>query len=462
MILPANLFPRLSLSRAKAFSKISTLAAALFLVAAAPLQTSAQTTRCTVPVCDVPALLQALEAGSSGDRATTLGNLYHQNRGRSDVPSLKNIHQFSALTYALSKRLGDPENVLAWSVYLRETALSGLLRFAPFDHSDTLAWYLETATIPELSQDRQVRLRYETLQRWRVGVAGIVDATMAHEVSSFLQSALTASRGWGDDEYVLREGLVALDLLNVQLSRLYPQYEGVFAVTASCQPRLADCDSVDLASDRLVIMNSISNDGLLTGVSSRRTNPPNFLHNRASIEDQGLRVRSTSDRLSSSQRPSEIQVDLDGDNQDVQAVLLTSRYPGSLHLQGRLLFSPLQFYVDEGLRGQSPVVTGQFTGKLENENARLIVRRKQDGTMIATIFLGSDAERFDFSTGDYVEHRGVLNLVGFGRQFYHPTKMVLAYRQGNNGQYGWTGAWFTITGELRTASFNRTGEIDRP
>ena len=419
--------------------------------------------QCDVPVCDIPGTISTLEKGTSDTRATFLGELYQKTRGLSNVNSLKNLHEFSKLSYEVQKKAQDPDNVLAWSVFLRESSISGLFKFEQFELNEFKALYQETFDIPDLAIDRQVRVRFDVYQRWRAQINTIMDVKAIYDLYAFISFAQQLSDTNKDEDYVIREAVGILDLLGKRLSYLYPSYEGVFEIKTFCNPDAASCAVPDLSVDHVTLLNSITDMGIFSGYYNTKDNFQSYMFARATLEKFGTKVYSASDLISTNGRPSESYVLLDN-AQNAKGYIVSSRYSGSLHFEGKVVYTPIKFYTDEGLENQKPVITGKFTGTFGDKKAVMIIRQKKNLALMATMLAGTDNDGllFDFTNGEYVAHRGLINLVGFPSQKLEPFKLNIAYRKDAKGNYRWTGGYFTISGHYMQVEFTRTNDIDLP
>jgi hypothetical protein len=444
---------------------MAVLAASTFnLASPSAAAAAAAASDCQVPICDFNETLKRLEGMNLEERSNFLGALYNEYRGTSELAPLRNLREFGRLSYALSKRLNDPTAVLSWSVYLRESAIYGLLRSAPLDLAEDKSMIDEIATIPELSKDRQMRIRYDTLLRWRAEVPTILDLQLVYDLFDFVGYITKASQSAKDEDYVLREASTVVDFLGNRISYLNPAYEGVYEIRASCLPEAKACEGADMKADRLVLMNSISDLGIFTTLVNAPSSITSFLFNKTLLEDAGLQARANSEVLSVSGRPSRLLARFDRATQNVRGQVLTSRYTGTLDFTGRILFSPVKYYMDEGAPSAPAPIPGQYEGRIGDKKVRLIVRQKDEKILIASAFTmingSSEPMVWDFTIGEYVAHRGVLNLVGFGSTRMSPFKLVLAYRRGTDGKNHWVGGYFSLLGKFEEASFDRTGEVD--
>jgi hypothetical protein len=428
------------------------------------LITFTQAFSCDVPVCDIAGTIATLEKSSVESRATFLGDLYQKTKSLNNVLTLRNLHEFSKLSYELQKKLQDPDNIVAWSVFLRENSIYGLLKFAPFDVEDMKSLYQETFEFADLTIDRQLRIRFDVFERWKAQIGTIMDTKVVYNLYDFISFAQRESENAKDEEYVLREAVFVLDLLGKRLSYLYPSYEGVFEIKTSCVPDPDSCGSVDLSADRLTMLNSITDLGIFGAIYNSHNSALSYMFYRSVIESFGTRIYTLSEILATTGRPSELYVQLLNDKQDIAGYVVSPRYTGSLHYEGKIIYSPLKFYGDEGLENEKPVITGKFEGLFGDKKAVIIIRQKKNKALMASMVAGcvGDGLSFDFTTGEYVSHRGIINLVGFPLQKTEPYKLNLAYRKDANGIYRWSGGFFTITGKFEKVEFVRSADIDQP
>ena len=280
---------------------------------------------------------------------------------------------------------------------------------------------------------------------------------------SFISYANQLSEENKDEDYILREAVTTLDLLGKRLSYLYPSYEGVFDIKTFCVPDAKQCGQGDLGADRLTFLNSITDLGIFSGLFNNRNGEQHFMFYRTVIESFGTRLYTVSEILSTSGRPSELYVKLD-DKQNIKGYVVSSRYPGTLRFEGTPLYSPIKFYVDEGVEQAKPIITGKFEGLMGDKKASIIIRQKKNKALIASMQVGnlSNGMTFDFTNGEFIEHRGIINLVGFPGQKVEPSKINIAYRKNANGEYRWTGGYFSISGKYTKIEFKRSAEIDQP
>lgn len=418
---------------------------------------------CDVPICDIPKTIAELKEGTVESRANFLGDLFQKVKSLTNISGLQNIHKFSKLSYDLQKELKDPENILAWSLFLRELSIYNLLRLAPFELEEMKALYTESFEIPELSSDRQIHIRFDTLQRWRVQIGTIMDTKLIFNLYTFISFAQNKSETNKDEDYVLREIINILDILGKRLSYLYPSYEGVFEIKTRCFPDAPDCELSDLSSNRITLLNSITDLGIFSALFDSKDGTPSYMFYKSVIESFGTSIYTLSEVLTTTGRPSELYIQLNN-TQDIKGYVLSSRYAGILRFEGKIIYSPIKFYTDEGSGNEKPIVTGKFEGKLGDQKATIIIRQKRNKTLMASMALGDQKDNINlnFTTGEFVEHRGIINLVGFPSQKLEPYKLNIAYRKSADGKYHWSGGFFSINGHFQKAEFIRSAEIDQP
>lgn len=436
-----------------------------FLITFPNITFAAPSVNCGLPVCDINQTIADLQKGTVEQRAQFLGNLYQQYRGTSDVKALQNIHDFSIRSYDLQKQLKDPANVLDWSIFLRELAIDGLLRFVDFDKTLFIQLYTETTLIPEFNKDRQQRVRYNSLQRWQLVIPTILDLNYVYGLYDYLNAALTISKQQNDEDYIQRQIAYDIDALGKQLSYLYPLYEGVYNVQIQCSPSADKCSPGDLLIDKIVVMNSFSDMGIFIGAAAQKNNIQNFLFYKSELGNSGTSLHSQSDVLVMGIRPAESFLRIDSKTQEISGSFLTSQYSGSLRFTGKVAYSPLHFYVDEGPGTDPYQVLGQFEGTIGNQKAKMIIRQRKDKTLFATCYVGEQDSllKIDFSAGEFIQHRGIIELIGFGTAKLAPYKLLLAYRMDPTKKtYHWTGSYFSMNGTFSEAEFIRTGDVDTP
>jgi hypothetical protein len=433
---------------------------------------------CYVPVCDIPGTIQALKVKTTDDRQMFLSDLYQAQVNAKDAAVLRNLHDFGFEAYKLAQELNDPKVILKWAADIRQIG-QGLLTYADFHKDEFIATYKETATIPELTIASQQRVRFSALYRWKLEVPVLFDIKTVYEVYDYISAASALSKKLNDEDYIIREANMVLELLSARVSYLYPLYEGVFAIKANCIPVATDCEQKDTHSDRLVVMNSLTDLDVYTslaisketsflssiGVTSEGKTPEiNFLFVKSLLEKNGTALYSKSDVLTVGVRPSEIKADFSG-NQDVVGNAVTTRNTGALNFAGSVVFSPLKYYVDQlpELLAQQPI-TGEFVGRLGEYPVRLIIRQRVDKTLMATAFVvlnkkTAEVTKIDFTMGQYVSHRQLINLTGVGQVHFTPYKMTAAYRLGADQKLHWFGGFYSATGYVKDVAFDYVGPV---
>lgn len=435
---------------------------------------------CQVPVCDIPATIQSLKTKSAEDRQTFYSELYQAQVNSRDAAVLRNLHDFGSSAYALSQEMNDPKIVFQWVANIRQLG-QGLLTYADFRKEEFISTYNETASIPELSRDSQQRVRFSALYRWKIEVPLLLDIKTVYEVYDYITSAAALSKKLNDEDYIIREASTVLELLSARVSYLYPLYEGVFEIKANCVPVATDCEQKDTHSDRLVVMNSLTDLDVYTALSiskqttflssigeavdGNKSNETNFLFVKSLLEKNATLLYSKSDILTSGTRPSEIKIAFAG-NQDVVGSAVTSRNVGALNFSGSVIFSPLKYYVDE-VPAESSLdhpITGEFLGQIGEYPVRLIIRQRVDKTLMATAFFTlnkqtSEVKKIDFSMGSFTPHRQLINLTGAGSAFFTPYKMTVAYRKGSDQKLHWYGGFYSVTGYFKDVTFDYVGPV---
>jgi hypothetical protein len=418
---------------------------------------------CDLPVCDIPGTIARLEKVPLDERSNFLRDLYNKYRLSAKPEALQNLHDFSIQSGKLQKHVGDPENVVAWSIYIRETSIYGLLKHAPFNLELMKSLYDESFKIPELNIERQMRIRFDSYQRWRAQINSIMDTDLVYSLYAFLDFAKQQSEEFQDDDYLIREANSVLEIAGRRLSYLYPNYEGVYDIKATCSPTPADCGNVDLKEDKLVFMHSTYDIGIYSALYSQTYKTLSYMFNRTAIESFGTKLYSLSDIANPLGRPSEIYANLTRD-QKVKGYVISSRFSGTLHFEGKIIYSPIAFYVDEGTKGKNPIVPGKYKGKMGDKEVSMIIRVKKGKSLMATLWVDEPSGfLIDFSNGEFIEHRGIVNLVGMTPQKAEPYKINLAYRENpETNEYRWIGGFFTTSGKFESLELKKVSEIDIP
>lgn len=425
---------------------------------------------CQVPVCDIAAAIEDLKTKTSDDRAEFYSDLYKENLNSKDAAVLRNLRAFGTEAYKLAKDLNDPKHVTKWAADVRQIG-QALLTYAGFQKDEFISAYIETASIPELSRDSQQRVRFSALFRWKTEIPLMFEVQTIYEVYDYIQKASDLSRELNDEDYILREAQMALESLSARISYLYPMYEGVYSVKTKCNAVIVDCSDKDVQSDRLVVFNSIndyeimaaltvSTDFTFTTAIGENPHGINFLFLKSFIKNNGTSLYSKSDILYIGERPSEIQANFSA-KQEVTGSVVTSRYTGALNFSGKVVFSPLKYYTDDvpAQAGAQPI-TGEFVGTFGPEKMRLIIRQRLDKTLMATAFIGhTEMRKIDFSMGQFVSHRQLINLTGMGMQRFTPYKMTVACRMGTDNKIHWTGGFYSVTGFFTETTFNYVGPV---
>lgn len=435
---------------------------------------------CQVPVCDIAATIQTLRTKTVDERQGFLSDLYQAQVNAKDPAALRNLHDFGFEAYKLVIDLKDPKVVVKWAADIRQLG-QGLLSYADFRKDEFIATYNETATIPELSRDSQQRVRFAALYRWKLEVPVLFDIKTVYEIYDYITVASELSKKLNDEDYILREAATVLELLSARVSYLYPLYEGVFDIKANCVPATTDCDQKDTHSDRLVVMNSLTDLEIYSALSiSKQTNflssigetadggknpEVNFLFIKSLLQKNATSLYSKSDVLALDTRPSEIKVLFAG-NQDVAGSAVTSRNVGALNFTGSVAFSPLKYYVDEvpaEALADHPIA-GEFRGSVGDYPVRLIIRQRVDKTLMATAFITlnkktAEVKKIDFSMGQFVPHRQLIHLTGVGQINFTPYKMTAAYRVGADQKLHWVGGFYSVTGYVKEVTFDYVGPV---
>lgn len=432
---------------------------------------------CAVPVCDIAATIQDLKTKTQDQRQAFLSDLYQAQVATKDAASLRNLRAFGAEAYKLTKELNDPKHVIQWAANVRQLG-QGLLFYADFNKEEFISTYSESATLPELSRDSQQRVRFFALTRWKIEVPLLLDIKTVYEVYDYVSAASQLSINLNDEDYIIREATIVLELLSARVSYLYPLYEGVFTVNAHCAPVAEQCEQKDLHSDRLVVMNSLTDldvyasltiskhTTLESAIGDKATADQgeiNFLFVKSLLENNGTSLYSKSDVLSVGVRPSEVKVSFAA-NQNIRGSAVTSRNAGALNFIGNVVFSPLKFYVDQvpATKQQQPI-TGEFTGRFGEQPLRVIIRQRVDKSLMASAFITinkqGEVKKIDFSMGEFIPHRQLISLTGVGQADFKPYKIAMAYRETADHKLVWTGAFYSATGFLRDVILTYAGPV---
>lgn len=430
---------------------------------------------CQVPVCDIVATINELKTKSIDERHQFYSDLYNNNINATDAAVLRNLNAFGVQAYKLSKDMNDPKGTITWAATVRQLG-QGLLTYASFQKTEFINTYTESAVMPELTRTGQQRVRYSALYRWRTEVAVMFNVNEVYAVYDYVQKAADYSRQINDEEYILREGQAVLELLSSRITYLFPLYEGVFAIATKCNLQVGQCTAKDVASDRLVVLNTLNDYELASSLAissqadflyaigqyhdddvSHETKGINFLFVNSTIKNNGTNLYSKSDVLYVGDRPAEIKVAFNN-AQDLNGSAVTSRYVGALSFAGKVIFTPLKYYTDEvPLQAGEQPLTGEFKGKFGNEPMRLIIRQRVDGTYMASAFVNEQA--IDFSMGQFVTHRQLMNLTGLGMRNFTPYKLTIAYRMGADKQMHWFGGFYSVNGFFAEVALDYVGPV---
>lgn len=423
---------------------------------------------CHVPVCDIPSTIQDLKTKTSDERSAFYSDIYQTNLNSKNANVLRNLNAFGAEAYKLSKDLNDPKITVKWAADVRQLG-QNLLTYAEFQKIEFINTYLESASMPELTRDSQQRIRFAALNRWRTEVPLLFQVNTIYEVYEYIQRAANFSHEINDEDYLLREAQVILDLLSSRITYLHPSYDGVYSIKTTCNYLVGQCSDKDLSSDRLVVFDSLTDYQIYASLaissqidfahaiglyhstdSSHETEGVNFLFYRSSVKNNGTELYSKSDILYVGDRPAEIKSTFSS-SQNVSGSAVTSRYVGALNFTGNVIFSPLKYYTDRVpiVLSKDPI-EGEYAGKFGKNNMRLIIRQRVDKTYMASAFVGnnnnSEFEPVDFTMGNFVAHRQLINLTGVGRVRFTPYKIAMARRLGEDNKTHWYGGFYSING----------------
>lgn len=436
---------------------------------------------CHVPVCDIAATIQDLKTKSADERSAFYSDLYQTNLNSKSADVLRNLNVFGAQAYKLSKDLNDPKITIKWAADVRQIG-QNLLTYADFQKTEFTNTYIESASMPELTRDSQQRIRYAALFRWRTQVPLIFQINTVYEVYDYVQRAAVFSQEINDEDYILREAQVVLDLLSARISYLHPLYEGVYSIKTTCNHFIGQCSDKDLASDRLVVMDSLTDYQIHASMAissrmdfahaiglysdtepSHETEGINFLFYRSVLKNNGTELYSKSDILYVGDRPAEIKATF-SPSQYVSGSAVTSRYIGALNFTGNVIFSPLKYYMDKvPFQLSKDPIEGEYSGKFGKNNMRLIIRQRVDKTLMASAFVGnednSESETVDFTMGQYVAHRQLINLTGIGRIHFTPYKIVMAHRLGADNKLHWFGGFYSVNGFYSEIALDYVGPV---
>ena len=436
---------------------------------------------CLVPVCDITATIADLKTKNSDQRSAFYADLYQNNLNSKDQAVLRNLNAFGVQAYKLSKDVNDPKVTVKWAADVRQIG-QGLLTHAPFQKTEFINTYVESASMPELTRDSQQRVRYAALFRWKTVIPVMFNVNEIYAVYDYVQKAADFSISIGDEDYLNREATSVLELLSARISYLFPLYEGVYAIKTTCNKLVGQCSAKDLAGDRLVVMDSLTDHLIVASLAisseisfdyaignyndtnpSHETDGINFLFYKSFVKNNGTELYSKSDVLYVGDRPAEIKFTVN-QIQDVSGSAVTSRYVGALNYAGKVIFSPLKYYTDEvPLQAGEQSIVGEFAGKFGTHNMRLIIRQKADKTLMASAFVdmndNDNYEKFDFSTGNFVTHRQLINLTGVGMINYTPYKIAMAYRFGADGKLHWFGGFYSVNGMYSEIMLDYVGPV---
>lgn len=428
---------------------------------------------CAVPVCDVPARLQALRAMAKNDRAkeilTEFRALAEGNARSSSAALWTNLLEYSRGARDLTLELQDEDYVVRETQNLLEISLLGVHKFGPLTLPNLVGTYREMKT-----------RRFDALSFW-----DSVDRNDRYdEVSTiigFLSEARKISAASGDPDWMLRKIEDLLSLASRRLSALDPIAEGMYEISfepAEAPPSggvSVHCPSVSALPDRLLIGNSMTSDGIVAEFMLHDINFAFFKNVVFTGDLEALRSSSISFSTASV-----FSMRLKKETGIVEGLFRNTRYACTYKFSGHRTQTP-GLWLRDGAVANAPElkeILGVYEATIHNATypdeslkGTLVLREYQQpgGLSIAASFF-TDTMVQDFGYGYLVQPRGFL-ILNSTRGEQTLVRWHLAYRPDAQGVMGWHGFLMSfLNGRVNEISMHRLrglndtddGLIDHP
>jgi hypothetical protein len=392
---------------------------------------------CSLPVCDIPAAIAALQTDTENQRYVTVNTIRLANKNAVDPAVLQNLMDFGKAAENLFVSIKEEDWLIREADTLYRFAVDGLAKYArPVSSANLIQLYglLNTE-----------ELRYDVLLYWTTQIQTSNSTNDIQQIMTFAKQAVVVSLADQDDDYVGRQAETVLTDGTDRYAQLHPFYEGVFKIDLKCS---ADSSVVPCPQDfvqgfhRLVILDSQDTAyGLRVSLVSDVSDASiGFDH---AVFDAG---RSS---ITSSTQPYEevgaardIELTIDPATGKIQGSYEDTQYPGKFLFQGTAIA-----YVGQELNTPPPSVLdvnqilGSYRGRIGNTQGTLVVKMLAQDRLAASFIATETVNngdglipliKLDFQLGRWLPNQGLLMLVGVVSETQQQVKLALAFRANND------------------------------
>jgi hypothetical protein len=320
---------------------------------------------CGVPVCDIPAAIDALKAATEGARFQTLTNYRKAYKNSTDLATLHNLADFALKAVDMLKEV--TANVSGQEYLVREAQglyadmVMGLAKYSPLNGGELAGYYQQIA-----GEDS----RYAILIYWHGRIKDFDDKDALLQLLDFFGRAEKISRDAHDSDYLAREAHADQDTITSRLVQLYPYFEGTYKITVKCT--IASGESApaycqDGFIDHLVIMDTMGGAGIQVSLSNAASNTLMYAFNNVVLSEGGSVFEGQG---SPSGVLSQIHLELDRSTGTVTGTVRNSDSLSTLQLEGKLDASPTAVYDFEARAAkQAPLKAEALSGLYKGQYA---------------------------------------------------------------------------------------------
>lgn len=414
----------------------------------------AQAQDCTLPVCDIPAKVEQLKAGTQNERFVYIKDLRTQYRGETNPINLKNINAFSIEAKQAFLSINEEAWVIREVQGLQNAAVVGLIKYDKVETTydangkNNLMRYFDYVTDEGSA--------FDVLTYWSEKVQKLENIDEVKAIINFAEYAKAWAVSTNQEPYIAREADKIIVVGGKNISRLFPAHEGTYKVKITCVPTPKDCGSLVKTLTYMSIFDSLGERGLVVNIADSVIDAPIYTYTSALLTKAGTHIRGVSSAATPNTRVSELNLDIDFKTGNITGVLQDFGYTGEMHIEATPIRRVTKYYADEGPTRAMTVseTLGRYEGTFSTiQNCTLVVNRYSTGEIIALLQLG-DAGTLQFHTGVFNETHGVLSFVGTTPNM-GDRKLILAFRKDKKGKEMLTGFMMTTNPRSPEALFYR-------
>lgn len=361
---------------------------------------------CAVAVCNIPAEIEKLRAEPQGQRFQEIVDLRANYKNEAKPAVLQNLLDFANQAGALFTQLNEADWLIREAKNLANDVLLKLAKFSDLQPGVLAGYY---------SQLNGETARFETITYWEAKIGDYEDQNQLLALGAFFKAAEQISTRAQDPDYLAREALHSEDLVTQRLVEIYPYFEGVYQIEVGCAGAgVANPACGTLPVDRLVIMNSLSDDGIIISLVNHGAGQAEYRFTNALITDAGSTIEAVGQPTGA---VSKLHLELARETGELKGWLQSGDSVSSLQIHGRILQTPASVFADQEKNSTAApipldMLTHEYHGTFDDSAFSLLIRPIDETHIGASITFDSmPTEPLRFQTVHYFPKRGIMVLI---------------------------------------------------